>query len=430
MTDAGQASRAAALDALAAVEDGAYSNLVVPTAVAELTTARDRAFASHLAYDTLRWQGTLDWALGEVLTRRLGDVEPALRRLLRLGALQLLFTDVPPRAVVATAAELAATAVPGRRARGATGFVNGVLRALARRRDHLPWPQSDADPVAHLALRTGHPAWVVAELLPRFGLAATRALLDADNDPPGVTLRAHGDRDALVAELQLAGVAAAPGGLAPEAVRAPGADPRRLAAVADGRAVPQDEASMVVSRATRVVSRAKVADLCAGPGGKATHLAALAGPGGRVTALEVHPGRARQVEAAARRLGVRVDTVVGDAAAPPFAATFDVVLLDAPCTGLGTGRRRPEVRWRRSPEDVASLAALQRRLVTAALPLVRPGGHLTYAVCTWTEAETTGVTGPLVAAHPEFERVEQRQLRPDLDATDGMYLAVFRRRPW
>ncbi len=430
--DTGLPARRAALAALQAVEtEDAYSNLVVPESVADLAGERDRAFASYLAYETLRWEGTLDWLLAQVLTRPLDDVEPALRRILRLGALQLFRSAVPARAAVSTAAALAREAVPAGRAKGAAGFVNGVLRALARRLDDLAWPDPAADRVAHLRLVTAHPDWVVDELLGRLGPADTEALLRADNEPPGLTLRAEGDRDALVAELQAQGLAATPGEHSPEAVHVPGGDPRRIPAVAEGRATPQDEASMLVAHATGVGQGDRVLDLCAGPGGKATHLARMVGPAGTVTAVELHPHRAALVRQAAQRLGVAVDVRVGDAANPPVeeGATYDAVLLDAPCTGLGTGRRRPEVRWRRTRSDIGTLAALQRRLVDAAAALVRPGGTLVYAVCTWTHEETGGVADAFEAgpAGAGFTRVAEQQLLPHREGTDGMYTVTYRR---
>jgi 16S rRNA (cytosine967-C5)-methyltransferase len=427
----GLAARRAALAALRAVdEDGAWSNLAVPAAIDGIEDERDRAFAAHLAYDTLRWEGTLDWLLQQVLTRPLDDVEPALRRILRLGALQLLRTGVPARAAVATSVSLAREQVPAARAKGAGGFVNGVLRNLARRIDDLPWPDEQVDPVGHLALRTGHPPWIVSDLLGRLGPERTRAVLDADDDAPGLTLRVLGDRAAVLDELAAAGLDPRPGGV-PEAVRVPGADPRRLAAVREGRAVPQDEASMRVARATGAGPGDRVLDLCAGPGGKATHLAALVGPDGRVVGVELHPHRAELVRRAATRQGVEVDVRVGDAASPPVQddGPFDVVLLDAPCTGLGTGRRRPEVRWRRRPEDVRELAAVQRRLLDAAAEQVAVGGRLTYAVCTWTAAETDAIASWFDAAHgSRFDPLERVQLFPDVDDTDGMYVASWRRR--
>jgi 16S rRNA (cytosine967-C5)-methyltransferase len=426
----GLPARRSALAALRAVEeDGAWSNLAVPAAIDALVDARDRAFAAHLAYETLRWQGTLDWALGVVLTRPLAAVEPALRRVLRLGALQLLRSGVPARAAVATSVALAREQVSARRATGAGGFVNGVLRHLSRRIDDLPWPDADADPVAAVSLRTGHPAWIVGDLLGRYGRDRTRAILEADDVAPGVTLRAVGDRDALVAELRADGLDARPGE-DPAAVRVPGADPRRLRAVAEGRAVPQDEASMRVARLTGARAGDRVLDLCAGPGGKATHLAGLVGADGLVVGVELHPHRAELVRQAAARQGVAIDVRVGDAADPPLDPDerFDVVLLDAPCTGLGTGRRRPEVRWRRTPDDARELAAVQRRLLDAAAARVAPGGRLTYAVCTWTAAETLQVAGWFDDAHGStFLAGPRQQLLPDEHDTDGMYVATWTR---
>lgn len=424
---AGLAARRAALAALSAVEQTeAYANLAVPSAVDGLADARDRAFASHLAYDTLRWQGTLDWFLGGVLDRSLDDVEPALRRILRLGVLQLWRSEVPRHAAVDTSVELAREAVPKGRAKGAAGFVNGVLRGVARSlADGRSWPE---DPIESLVLRTAHPRWVVEAATARFGDRAEAVLL-ADNAPPGLTLRATGDPEALVAELRDQGWEASRGHLAPEAVRVPGGDPRRMPAVAEGRATPQDEASMVVTHATGVQAGDRVLDLCAGPGGKACHLAALAGAEGEVVAVELHPHRAELIRETATRLGVAVDIRVGDGRQPPLGDDdrFDVVLVDAPCTGLGTGRRRPEVRWRRRPEELPELVALQGELLTAAADRLRPGGRLAYAVCTWTPAETDEVVAAFEASPGAegLERRDQRQLDPDGDDTDGMFLVTW-----
>ena len=424
-------SRRAALAALRTVdEDEAWSNLAVPAAIAPLAEPRDRAFAARLAYDVLRWEGTLDWVLGQVLTRPLTDVEPALRRVLRLGAWQLTRSNVPARAAVDTSVALAREQVPATRARGAGGFVNGVLRALDRRRDALPWPDPDEDPVGSLALTTAHPAWIVLDLLEREPLDRVRSILLADDEPPGLTLRANVDRDELVAELTALGLPARPG-TTEDAIRVPGADPRQLSAVEEGRAVVQDEASMLVVRATGVRPGDRVLDLCAGPGGKTTHLARLAGPSGAVSAVELHAHRAELVREAAARQSVEVQVHVGDALAPALLADerFDVVLLDAPCTGLGTGRRRPEIRWRRTPHDALELAGLQRRLLVSAASRIRPGGTLTYAVCTWTEAETHDVVDVLGTGSwaDELVPLSRRQLLPDLDDTDGMFVATWRR---
>ncbi len=257
-------------------------------------------------------------------------------------------------------------------------------------------------------------------------MEAAGALLAADNVPPGVTLRATGDRDGLVEELRTGGLDARPTLHAPDGVRAPGADPRRLACVAEGRAVPQDEASMLVARATGAVAGDRVLDLCAGPGGKSGHLATLAGPTGHVVAVEVHEHRAAQVREVAARLGVAVEVRVGDGRTVQFDEPVDVALVDAPCTGLGTGRRRPEVRWRRTPDDVAALADLQVDLLGHAATQVRPGGRLTYAACTWTAAETTGVVERVEAVWGDrLVQVDARQLGPDTHDTDGMFHSTW-----
>lgn len=413
----GLAARRVALDAIAAVEDeGAYSNLVVPEAVAVLAEPRDRAFASHLAYDTLRWHGTLIWALGQVLDRPVSEVEPALSRVLRLGALQLLRSGVPSRAAVATSVDLAREAVPARRAEGAARFTNGVLRALDRTELHYP-----DDPIEHLSLTTAHPSWQVEAVRERLG-EETEAALHADNEPPGLTLRAVGDRDELVAELREAGTEPERGRLAPEAIRVAGADPRSLAAVSEGRAVPQDEASMIVAHATGAGPGVRLLDLCAGPGGKAIHMASL---GATVVAVELHEHRAALVREVAARVGVDVQVVTGDARTVDVGDGFDAVLVDAPCSDLGTGRRRPEVRWRRTPDDVTELARLQRDLVRSGAARLRPGGTLTYSVCTWTTAETTALAGSL--ASDGLVELERQQLWPHRDDTDGMFLATFQR---
>ncbi len=419
----GLAPRSVALAAIRAVDAGAWSTAAVPDAIAELDDPRDRSLAAHLAYGTLRWRGTLDWTLGRVVSRPLDRVEEPLRQVLRLGAFQLRHSRVPARAAVDTAVALARSSVPRGRANGAGGFVNGVLRGVARAGDDLDAALAAEAPVRRVALATGHPDWIVQERVAAgLDLDAVTRLLAADDEPPGLTLRATGDRDALVAELVAAGVHADPTGLADNGVRAPGADPRGLGAVAEGRAVPQDEASMLVGAAARVAPGDHVVDLCAAPGGKATDLATRAGADGRVTAVELHDHRADLVREAADRVGVVLDVVVGDARTVALPTGVDVVLVDAPCTGLGVGRRRPEVRWRRSPDDLPGLVALQVELVGRALDLVRPGGHVTYSVCTWTDAETSGVAAAIEdTTDHALVRVGQRQLTPDEHDTDGMF---------
>lgn len=441
-SDAGLASRRTAWSVLQRVHgDQAWSGPVVDTALRRSKLGpRDRAFAANLAYQTLRWEGTLDWALSTVLTRPVAAVDGEILDVLRLGAWQVLYGGTPDRAAVDTAVELARSEVGQR----TTGFVNGVLRSLARNKEQLPWPSEGGD--RGVGLRTGYAEWVVAAARRRFGDAG-RAVLEAGNEPPGITLRAVVDADLLADELRDAGLTPRGGALAPEAVRIGGVDPGALACVREGRAVVQDEASMVVARAAAAGApdgRWRALDVAAAPGGKSTHLAQL---GGWVVANDLRPGRARVIAANAQRLnlGHRVHATVGDGTKPPWPVeAFDVVLLDAPCTGLGVVRRRPELRWRRDHHDISRLASLQGELLECAAQHVRRGGTLVYSVCTWTAEETEGVVDSFLAIYgDEFSvaavdlpgaRVSQArdpgvQLAPHTNDTDGMYFCRFLRNP-
>lgn len=440
----GVASRLAAWRAVRRVHQaGAWASPAVAGALeGQGLDARDRAFAANLAFQTLRWEGTLDWAVAQVSSRPLTEVDEELLDVLRLGAWQLLYSDLPDRAAVATAVDVA-RAVSGERV---AGFTNGVLRALARRRATLPWP-----PAAHdegLALRLGYPVWVVAEARRRFGERA-EAVLAAGNEPPGLTLRAVDGREALLAELAGQGYEAQRGEHTPEAVRvAASGDPARVPAVAAGRATPQDEASMLVARvlAERIshgLDESRILDTCAAPGGKATHVAQL---GAFVVAADLRPRRVRLVAELADRLGLadRIAVIAADGTRPPWPPdAFDAALVDVPCTGLGVTRRRPELRWRRDPADPARLGRLQLALLEAAARSVRPGGTVVYSACTWTEAETRDVAQAFLAACGDRFTVDTAplpaggrldddpgtQLAPDRDGVDGMYVAVFTNTP-
>jgi 16S rRNA (cytosine967-C5)-methyltransferase len=430
-------ARALAIDALVRIEAGAFSNLVLPGLLAASDLpARDRALATDLVYGTLRHQGQTDHLVALVADRPLRALDPPVRAALRLGVHQLL-SGVPPHAAVGeTVGALAAG--PGARARP---YVNAVLRRVAELAPDWPWPEGDQP--AALAVRTSHPQWLVELLQQDLGPGDALATLEAANEPPAVTLRANPRRttpEALAAELGAAGVETAPGVLVPGALLVRGTgDLARLAAVAEGRATPQDQASQAVAAAVGARPGEDVLDLAAAPGGKATALAEAMGDSGRVLAVDLRPGRAGRVVEAARRLGLTsVHTVVADGRAPPTRpGAFDRVLLDAPCSGLGVLRRRPESRWRISPDDVDRVAVLQRQLFAAAAEALRPGGLLVYSVCTLTARETTGIDEWATAEFPHLEAEEppglpwsQRGrgalLLPPAAGTDGMYLLRLR----
>lgn len=413
--------------------DGAWVGPAVDRALQDSALSpRDRAFAANLAFQTLRWQGTVDWALTHVVRRPLDEVEPDLLDVLRLGAWQLLYGQVPDRAAVSTAAEVGRAVLPAR----TVGFINGVLRALARRSAALPWPADDT--IAGQALQLGYPEWIVAAARERFGEAAG-AELAAGNEPAALTVRAQDVTEAQK-ELITAGVNAAPGLVAPhDALRVEGSTPGELLAAFGDRLVIQDEASMVVGRTVAAVAApgTTVLDVCAAPGGKTTHLAQS---GLRVVAADRHPARLGLVTTLGDRLGLPIPAVVADGTRPPWrAGVAGAVLVDAPCSGLGVVRRRPELRWRRGVEDVNALAELQGRLLDASARAVAPGGAMVYSACTWTREETVEVVERFLARTGQF-RLEPVpgdlssaapgpgvQLGSARHGCDGMYIAVLRR---
>lgn len=420
-------------------ERAAYANLALPGLLAERHLAtRDAALATELGYGTLRASGTIDEVLATCSSRPLADIDPRVLDLLRLGSYQLLRTRIPPHAAVATTVDLAVSTGNGR----ARGFVNAVLRRVAAA-DWDAWTARLAvgEPeIRRLALHSSHPTWIAQAFADALDgdLVRTEAALAADDERPKTHLVAWPgvlDRDELLAQCDGTATPWSPYG-----VRLRGGDPAALAAVRDGAAAVQDEGSQLcaiaLAEAPMAGRDADWLDLCAGPGGKSALLAALGAPRGvQLTANELHPHRADLVAEATARW--RVPVLVGDARRLERPGSFDRVLLDAPCTGLGALRRRPEARWRRDPADVPQLAELQRELLASALRLVRPGGLVGYVVCSPHPAETQAVVAghDLVDARPMFVDVPELgpgptvQLWPHLHGTDAMFLALIRRRP-
>ncbi|AKK30495.1 rRNA cytosine-C5-methyltransferase [Mycobacterium sp. EPa45] len=441
-------ARQAAFDVLRAVsERDAYANLVLPSMLAERGIhGRDAAFATELAYGTCRTRGLLDAVIAAAAGRPIDQIDPVLLDLLRLGSYQLLRTNVAGHAAVSTTVEQAGIEFDSVRA----GFVNGVLRTIAGR-DEASWvaelaPSKETDPVGHLAFLHAHPRWIAQAFADALGAAAGEldAALAADDARPGVHLAAR--PGVLTAEELAADVGGTVGRYSPYAVYLGGGDPGRLAAVRDGKALVQDEGSQLVARALTLApvvgeDGGRWLDLCSGPGGKTALIAAIAArQEARVTAIEPAPRRADLVEQNTRGLPVEVLRIDGRESGLE-AGSFDRVLLDAPCTGLGALRRRPEARWRRTPADVPLLAKLQRELLTAAIALVRPGGVVLYATCSPHLAETVGVVSDALRRHPVtaldtrplFDPAERLgeashvQLWPHRHGTDAMFAAALQK---
>ena len=441
-------ARQAAFDVLRAVsERDAYANLALPAILRERGIhGRDAAFAVELTYGTCRTRGLLDAVIAHAAGRPIDRIDPVLLDLLRLGTYQLLRTRVGQHAAVSTTVEQAGIEFDTARA----GFVNGVLRKIAGR-DERSWvdelaPASSSDPVGHLAFTHAHPRWIAQAFADALGADAGElsALLASDDARPDVHLAAR--PTALTAAELAQQVDGTVGRYSPYAVYLPGGDPGLLAAVRGGVALVQDEGSQLVARALTLApldgaDGGRWLDLCAGPGGKTALLAAIgqgAGVDGvGVTAVEPAPRRADLVEENTR--GLPVEVVRVDGRESGLEPGFDRVLVDAPCTGLGALRRRPEARWRRQPSDVPQLAKLQRELLAAAIRLTRPGGVVLYATCSPHLVETVGVVADALRRHPVqaldarplFAPAEQLgpgpyvQLWPHRHGTDAMFAAAL-----
>ncbi|MFF8512696.1 RsmB/NOP family class I SAM-dependent RNA methyltransferase [Streptomyces sp. NPDC015492] len=447
--------RMLAFEALRAVDErDAYANLVLPPLLRKAREGgsfdgRDAALATELVYGTLRRQGTYDAIIAACIDRPLREVDPPVLDVLSLGAHQLLGTRIPTHAAVSASVELARVVLGDGRAK----FVNAVLRKISQQ-DLDAWvaqvaPPYDADPEDHLAVVHSHPRWVVSALWDALGggRAGIEDLLEADNERPEVTLVARPGRSTTT-ELAEA-TETLPGRWSPYAVRmAEGGEPGAIEAVKEGRAGVQDEGSQLVALALAAAPLdgpdTRWLDGCAGPGGKAALLAALASERGAVLlASEKQPHRARLVERALAGNPGPYQVIAADGTRPPWRpGSFDRVLMDVPCSGLGALRRRPEARWRRRPEDLDGFAPLQRALLTEALAAVRVGGVVGYATCSPHLAETRVVVDdvlkkvggaelidarPLMPGVPALGDGPDVQLWPHLHGTDAMYLALVRR---
>ena len=360
---------------------------------AERLDERDRGFLHELVLGTLRRRGWLDHVVARLSSRPLDRISPGVLDALRLGAYQLLFLRVPPHAALSESVALARRVEPR-----SAGFANAVLRRL-QREGPPPEPDAVADPVAWLTSTGSLPAWLAERWCARLGaepaVARARALLA----PPPTHVRLNPRVPDAERQLAAAGVSLRPTAV-PGAFEAEGA---RLGPLAErGLLYVQDAASQLVARLA--AGEGRLLDACAAPGGKALLMADLGGARSRVIAAERSLRRlATLVRSRSRWGATNVLPLAADALRPPFAVAFDAVLLDAPCSGLGTLARNPDIRWRLAPGDLPPHAARQAALLERVAPLVRPGGRLVYATCSVEPEETDGVVGPFLDAHPEFE---------------------------
>lgn len=392
---------------------------------------RERGFAHELVLGSLRRRGALDFALRRLVERPIDELDAPVRRILRLGAHQLLHLRVPDRAAVSQSVELARVSAPR-----ASGLVNAVLRRLAREGSPT-WPDAQRDPLGWMTSAGSLPAWLAERWLERLGREPALARAQALSHPAPVSVRLNPRRPEAAARLDAAGVSLRALDV-PGAFVVTGGDPGPLAA--SGFVYLQDQGSQLVGHLA-AEGGAPLLDACAAPGGK-TALAADVLPGGAcIVAAESSPRRLRTTAALLQRWGAQGVHIVGaDGRQPPFLGPFRSVLIDAPCSGLGTLARRPDLRWRAQAGDPARQARRQRELLEALAPLVARGGRLVYAVCSLEPEEGENLVTGFIAAHPDFV-VETNlpdwsacfregawlRTRPERDGGDGFFAAVLRR---
>lgn len=441
-------ARVAAYDILRAVAGG-HADLATAVAFARgrLRDERDRALATDIAAGVMRWRAALDHVVAAFAKRPLDRLDPEVVEILRLSVYQLLhLTRVPASAVVDDAVNLA-------RREGKTsaaGFVNAVLRTISRKRDSLPLPERPADPadrsaaLAYLSTALSHPTWLASRWYERLGFGRAERWMMFDNGVPPITLRANTlrlSRDELAARLDAEGVRARPAAYAPDALVVE--EGTTLALVEQGLCFVQDEASQLVAALAVDAAGPRILDTCASPGGKTTAIAA-ARPTAFLVACDVRDRRMALLRRTIELSGAaNVRLVQADSLKPlPFSRPFDLVFLDAPCSGLGTLRRDPDIRWRRGEADLAMFAAAELTMLQHAAAAVSPGGVLIYATCSSEPEENEGVASAFLSTTPGFARrhvrdtstripeavVDERgdlRTEPDRHGLEAFYAAVF-----
>nr|WP_281257765.1 16S rRNA (cytosine(967)-C(5))-methyltransferase RsmB [Paenibacillus donghaensis] len=440
-----------ALEVLERVEQqGAYSNLQLNSTLQKSTLSReDAGLVTELVYGTLSRMNTLDYVLEDFVSKGLAKLQPWVRSLLRVSLYQIMYLDrIPSHAAVNEAVNIAKR----RGHQGISGMVNGVLRSVLRA-GSLPVLPDHLSPEERIALKHSHPLWMVQRWSAEYGLETAEAMCAADNEAPAVSVRVNTtmiSRESLLKQMLEQGLQASASLLSPYGIIVKGGGNLALSSwYKDGYLSVQDESSMLVAEAVDPQPGERVLDCCAAPGGKSMHMGELMKDEGFIYANDVHPHKAVLVAEQAERLGLEsieagsADALqLADTLAP---ASFDRVLLDAPCSGLGVIRRKPDLKWRKQPEDIASVAVLQGELLQSVSRLVKPGGLLVYSTCTTEQAENSDVVAAFLAQHPEFSPVsfdsplwerlagtalargQGIQLLPQHYGSDGFYIAQMRR---
>jgi 16S rRNA (cytosine967-C5)-methyltransferase len=441
--DAVSPARAAAFEILRRVEaEGAFASVLLASIAEEGLSAQDRALCHELVLGTLRWQLWLDHLISYYARRSADKLDAPVRLVLRLGLYQLRFLSrIPASAAVNESVKLVRRA----RVRSADSFVNAVLRRATREPAYDP-ASGMRDALERISVGTSHPLWLIERWANNFGVEETAAFARSNNEATPVAFRLTGEEAVgahVLEELRAAGGELEASRIALDAWRVRGAGARLRELAGEGLVYLQDEASQLVAQVLDARAGERVLDACAAPGSKTTHIAARARNQAFVVAGDLYEHRARTLlETSARQKSLAVRALVYDAeVALPFAdGSFDRALVDAPCTGTGTLRRNPEIRWRISPSDVALLAARQKRILCNTSELVRRGGRLVYSTCSVEPEENEQVVEAFLRERQDFEQVfvqapapllsEKGAARtwPQRDGADGFFIAAFERR--
>ena len=426
-------------------EGGAYANIALARELGRRPLSdQDRRFVTELVYGTVKAGATLDWLLGHYSSRPMAKVPPVIRNILRMGAYQIFFLSrVPVSAACNQAVELAKKYGHA----GTAKFVNAVLRSAGRDPGKAAYPDAGREPARYLALKYFHPEWLAARWLDRLGFDACEALLAADNTTPPLSLRTNTlriNRDELLARLAAEGAEGEPSTWAPEGIvcrEYPSL--AKLASLKEGLFQVQDESSMLVGHVVGPRPGEFVIDACGAPGGKSTHLAALMGDRGRVLSTDLYEHKLKLTAENAARLGLKIiETKVFDATRldTAYAGQADRVLVDAPCSGLGVLRRKPDSRWRKSESMLRDLPKLQAAILESAARCVKPGGAVVYSTCTTEAEENEQVVRAFLANNPDFVLADAGallpsprpeamvQLWPHVDGVDGFFIARLERK--
>jgi len=432
-------------------QEGAYSNLLLNSALQKSSLAKsDAGLATELIYGTISRLNTLDYFLDKFVNKGVRKLQPWVRALLRISLYQIVYLDrIPDHAVVSEAVNLAKR----RGHQGISGMVNGVLRNILRQKETLAIPEDMTD-AQRISLLHSHPQWLVERWISQYGTEATEAICAANNEPPAVSVRVNTtmiSRDDMLKLMGSHGLDASPSSVSPYGIVVKGAGNMALTDwYRDGMISIQDESSMLVAEAVQPEPGMRVLDCCAAPGGKSAHMGELMKDEGSIVANDIHVHKGKLVSDQASRLGLdSISIVTGDALdlADRFeSASFDRILLDAPCSGLGVIRRKPDLKWGKSQEDIHEIAALQLRLLESVSTLLRPGGILVYSTCTIEPMENEGVVSAFLEGHSEFAIAEDGlgalsrlgenslargggiQILPQHYHSDGFYIARLGRR--